>query len=134
MPREVIHSSNPDHQPFRISVGWTKDLNAQIGIQVEDPDRTLADIMFAGHVEALGKAVEGWLVDIGHFPEAPTHATSEVERSAHEGYGRLVLCWLAGVRDYVERDGVWVDMARSQLNDLVRHSRTARDGAYGKDQ
>jgi hypothetical protein len=132
MPREVIHSSNPD-QPFRLSVGWTKDLNAQLGIQVDDSERTMADLMFADHTEALGAKLEEFLVESGVM-EAPDYKTSDAEAQQRQVWGGSVLSWLSQVRDYVERDGVWIDLNRTQLNDLVRHARTARDGAYGKDQ
>lgn len=64
----------------------------------------------------------------------PLDLTDDGDRALAEAGGQTVLRWLVGVRDYVERDGIWMTLDRRQINTLIRHLRRARDEAYGRDE
>lgn len=140
MPREVVHTSNPEpFQPFRLSIGWQRDQDVQVGIQVENSDLVLTDILFgkddgpSGHTAQLGRRLVDRLV-LGGYMEEPVYATQDAEFDDLSGWGLMVLELLAETRAYVERDGVWLGLDRQQINDAIRHLRRARNEAYGKDE
>lgn len=134
MPQEVIHPSTPQFSegpPIRLRavVGWTRELDAQIGLQVEDAENTLADLLFGDQalLQTIGlrlltaRGVEG-------------HLETDDGRLLAEEAGAEVIGWLRDARDYVERDGVWMSLDRRQINALIRRLRRARDEAYGRDE
>lgn len=133
MPREVIHPSAPrnvedDRVRLQATVGWTRDLEAQIGLQVEDAERTIVDMLYddPAMLQALGTLM------LGHNLDA--NADEAWDRVVAEEEGRRVLTALNKTRDYVERDGIWMTLDRRQINLLIRQLRRARDEAYGRDE
>ncbi len=142
MPREKIHDRTQS-QPFDIHVGWSKDQDMQVGIEVTEPltDRspaTLLQVLYGGRIEraavaakvmqtlidanvmtpVLDRKVMGGedLVDVGlHIIEAVDEALDEVAGKGHTGI------W-------------WTPPSRRHINDLIRLLRRARDAAFGRDE
>jgi hypothetical protein len=134
MPREVIHSNSPEFEPFRLSVGWQADCDVQVGIQVENTDHDLTGTLLRDetHRVQLGEKVEDFLVRLGL--DRPDYRDSDTQHSQRIGFADEVLGLVRETRDYVERDGVWVSMSRSQINATIRALKKARNSAYGKDE
>lgn len=135
MPREVIHPSTPrsiedPRVRLQATVGWTRDLEAQIGLQVEDPDHRLVDLLFGDTAILQGIGAMMLTDEDGAEPDLATDSG----RQAAEAEGHRVLHVLREVRNYVERDGIWMSLDRRQINTMIRHLRRGRDEAYGRDE
>lgn len=120
MPRETVAANDT----FIVSVGWTRDHDAQVAIQMADPDRTIADLLFGGE--------GGYLGDIGLSLHQQLDGSDAISVE-HVELGQMVLNALKNARHFVERDGLWATLSRREINEMIQSLRKARDIAYGKD-
>lgn len=130
MPKENIVSH--DGSPFQTAVGWSKDHEVQVAVQVSDTDTTLLDILYGNlpAQEDIGASLVQWVID---NPLEDPQTTLE-DLTAIQELGALVLSWVEQSRMPQERDGVWANLSRRACNDMIRLLRKARDVAYGRDE
>lgn len=138
MPKEWIIGESRENQPFMLAVGWDKDHDMRVGIQVVDRETDILHHLFGGDPESLrsvGAAFHKWLYRGDGLPIMPQDFRSSDEQDkAFQEAGASVLELVAGTRTFIERDGVWVNIDRRESNGFIQLLRRGRDSAYGKDQ
>jgi hypothetical protein len=116
MPRELIKSQVGPYHP---KVGWSADQDVQLGIEVEG-QRSIFWTLFSGDDmrTRLGQQIA---------------ALNLVEYDDDLALGQAVLNTLDTVSHggYL---GLWSDLDRHGINQLIKVLRRARDSAYGKDE
>lgn len=127
MPKEMLHNRGERPEDFVTTVGWERDQHVQIGVQVEDPDRTIVDILYGGE--------GGYLGDVGQslLQILEGEGWTRPEDLSTAGLGQNAINALNRARAAVERDGLWANLDRQQINTLIQTLRRARDAAFGKD-
>lgn len=123
MPKETIHTGNyPGEGSFDVKVGWTRDLNVQIGISEAD-DRSMWWVFSEGRKDIIGSR----LIEIVSNRVLCNDVNEECVRVAEDALNMFdVECGTF--------DSLWATMNRKQINDLIRVLRRARDSAFGKDE
>ena len=128
MPRERVHTGST----FEPAVGWSKDRTVQLGVGVHDGRSLFWQLTVnpTGDHDALvafGRTLAN------EFPSlAPDSTETQFANAATRLLNTLdtVACDPSG-SDY---SGVWADLNRQQINDLIRMLRRARDQAFGRDE
>lgn len=136
MPKERIHGDDPGHQPFEVVVGWQRDMDVQVGIEVnspqssEEPD-TLLKVLYDHRLNHIGDAMRQF---------ALTRENEALLNCGGRELGKKVL----DIVEYgvtpgspaveVAYTGVWWHPTRHGINSLIRLLRKARDTAFGKDE
>lgn len=147
MPKESVYPSNPQPtgihvtngeeveppKPFLIQVGWHRDFQANIGVDLPEGETFLSHF-YGSHEQTIeiGTRLQAYLRQAG-VAMADTE-TSDQEEDWRLTYGELVLGWVEMSRPpSISSEGLWVDITRDMANRLITLLRKARDAAYGKD-
>lgn len=140
MPKETIYNSNfPNDKTFNVEVGWTRDLDVQLGIK-EANDRSMWWVYGEDYLGEIGlrtrKDIEdGIEIDEFEIKNAIGQKclSQETTRPLTDAeIGRAILNTLDTVCGCY--DSLWATMNRKEINDLIRVLRRARDAAYGRDE
>jgi hypothetical protein len=140
MPKETIRTRADGRTTdgFAVKVGWEAHLSGEVQIGVEhDEFRSLVWALFGpgSSTDPLDSAPTVTpLVKVGQaVHEGIARYRAENDDAAPNDYylGQLVLNALDVVATY---SGVWTDLDRKGINDLIRVLRRARDAAFGRDE
>jgi hypothetical protein len=153
MPRETIftpYSPDPDtgDLPFQITVGWHREAGeVQVGVETVDPGSGrlhLVDYVYGDTLtmKTIGELLTQKLAEAGLTiarvdPDGMcSQVTFDNDTASYNGYistlGRSVLDAVTGSTPF--GNSVWSHLRRTQINDLIKLLRRARDGAFGKDE
>lgn len=131
MPKETIHGHTPNG--LQIGVGWDREAGAvQVSTSAYDA-RHLMDHLYADDQTTIGRLT--WEKLHALVPEAfaPLDFRSPTEEAAlYNRVGREVLDAVTGASPHGS-DVKWYPN-RTQINDLIRLLRKARDAAMGRDE
>jgi hypothetical protein len=116
------------------TVGWQRDMDVQLGIQVINTDHTLLGLLYGDEQQCLeiGEKLHKWLHEQTGVPW--DFRTSDEQNDSYMRFGSEVLAMVEGSRYPQDRDGIWASLTRREINDLIRLLRRARDQAYGRDE
>lgn len=129
MPKETINPRTPN-EPFQAEVGWSREHGGvQVGIGTVD-HRHLVDHVYAGNQPDIAKELGAQLAAAG-FHIVPVEDGEEAPFDA-DSLGRLILDAVTGSTPF--GTSVWWHPNRTQINDLIRLLRKARDAAMGRDE
>lgn len=140
MPKLHINDGQDHMQPFLLSVGWTRDVDVQVGIQIngdspgDGTGRDLLSQLYGSEEgrEALGRLMVHWMATEGVNWDWEKVGESD---DLCKGLGTNVLSLVRGARDYTpERDGIWVTLTRRGLNEAVRTLKKAGAQTFGRDE
>lgn len=121
MPKETIHTSrHPGDHNFDVKVGWTRELDVQVGVSEVD-ERSMWWVYGEQYKDTIGKEVFDIVTD---YPGIAYKKYDEI--------GTRVLNMLDTTCGSL--DSLWATMDRKQINDLIRVLRRARDAAFGRDE
>lgn len=155
MPRELIKS---DGGPYHVKLGWDHIGGVQLGVELENPNR---DAGVDTPVESA-PTIFNYLLSVPSRTELGRllieHANEGLPSKKDAGRAPDCSCgpnegcsgcpapeevWLAVGNWIVEQlnetthhmyFGLWSDLDRRSINDLIRKLRRARDTAFGKDE
>lgn len=124
MPRETIHTSKyPGDRSFNVKVGWTRDLDVQIGVAEAD-ERSMWWVFGENYTIKLGELI------LNAVESSNDINFTEEERMVV--IGETVLNSLDSTCGSF--DSLWATMDRKEINELIRILRKARDSAFGRDE
>lgn len=122
MPKETIHTSNyPGDQSFDVKVGWTRNMDVQLGIAEAD-DRSMWWVYGENYKEIIGAEIRKIMVS----------DNESLTISEDRQLGESLLNMLDTVCGSFT--SLWATMDRQEVNTLIRVLRRARDSAFGKDE
>lgn len=129
MPREIVKSQIG---PYHVKVGWSAHQDVQLGVELEDlvrggeePRPSIFNYLIGSEQrEELARRVSDIIKSQSN--DSGLHLSSE-------DAGHAILDAINEVTDggYL---GLWSDLDRHGINQLIRILRKARDAAYGKDE
>lgn len=119
MPKETIRVTDGAND---VQVGWTRECDVQLGVE-DSEGRSLFWKFGDTHVEMIGSEVRRIVID------AENNNQREFNNQV---MGENVLNMLDTV--CFPYSGVWSNLNRHQVNQLIKVLRRARDSAFGKDE
>lgn len=119
MPREIVKSRDGNYD---VKVGWNPVGSVQVGVETAD-DLPLVWQLF-GTDESLSM--------IGQFMRKLNEQIAIDKSLTDQQIGHSILEALVSVHPTFQ--GVWSDLDRPEINQLIKLLRRARDAAYGKDE
>lgn len=144
MPKETIHSETPEttglevwDKPLKATVGWTRDVYLQVGIELPEGQHIIDRMMGNGYplhttrmITQLGRSA--FIAMHESDVDLPDFKTSDEEDAFCFNIG----CAIA--QHIREAHPNWTSLfwspTRAQVNKMIRLLRTARDQAFGKDE
>lgn len=139
MPKETIRRREDGRtsDEFAVTVGWNAHGGTQVGVE-HDKSRSLVWQLYgpgSPEVEPLESSPSTTpLIKVGQaVAEGVARYRAENDGAEPNEYylGQIVLNALDVVNVF---HGVWADLDRRQINDLIKLLRRARDAAFGRDE
>jgi hypothetical protein len=137
MPKDIIMYPTPPstgERRFDMVVGWQRECDVQVGIKTQpEPDgqHHLIDVIYGGHLRDIGEALSARIAKEHALDVYAGYRNANAEGTLHAELGQMVLDAVTGSTPF--GDGVYWHPSRSQINDLIRSLRKARDQAFGSD-